>query len=170
MYSIDESQETPTDLIISCTKDELDMNLADDNGDNTLFHLINNDKFNTKTKIEFIKDFFFVDYNINSKNKRGKTIHDILKEKGNMELLEEIKNKIKENKFDQNKLTLLYNNRNFQELFELIEKYENKDKQSLFINNNSLKYNKLLIELKIIINSLNIIVKIILIYKISLYK
>lgn len=155
MYSIDESQETPTDLIISCTKDELDMNLADDNGDNTLFHLINNDKFNTKTKIEFIKDFFFVDYNINSKNKRGKTIHDILKEKGNMELLEEIKNKIKENKFDQNKLTLLYNNRNFQELFELIEKYENKDKQSLFINNNSLKYNKLLIELKIIINSLN---------------
>ena len=155
MYSIDESQEAPTDLIISCTKDELDMNLTDDNGDNTLFHLINNDKFNKKTKIEFIKDFFFVDYNLNSKNKRGKTIHDILQEKGNMELFEEIKNKIKENKFDQNKLTLLYNNHNFQELFELIEKYEKPEKQSFFININSLKYNKLLIELKIIINSLN---------------
>ena len=155
MYSIDESQEAPIDLIISCSKEELDMNLTDDNGENTLFHLINNDKFNTRTKIEFIKDFLFVDFNLNAKNKRGKTIHDILQEKGNMELFEEIKNKIKENKFDQNKLTLLYNNKDFQELLELIEKYENKDKQSLFINSNSLKYNKLLIELKMIINSLN---------------
>ena len=155
MYSIDESQEAPIDLIISCSKEELDMNLTDDNGENTLFHLINNDKFNTRTKIEFIKDFLFVDFNLNAKNKRGKTIHDILQEKGNMELFEEIKNKIKENKFDQNKLTLLYNNNDFQELLELIEKYENKDKQSLFINSNSLKYNKLLIELKMIINSLN---------------
>ena len=155
MYSIDENQEAPIDLIISCSKEELDMNLTDDNGENTLFHLINNDKFNTRTKIEFIKDFIFVDFNLNAKNKRGKTIHDILQEKGNMELFEEIKNKIKENKFDQNKLTLLYNNNDFQELLELIEKYENKDKQSLFINSNSLKYNKLLIELKMIINSLN---------------
>ena len=155
MYSIDESQEAPIDLIISCSKEELDMNLTDDNGENTLFHLINNDKFNTRTKIEFIKDFLFVDFNLNAKNKRGKTIHDILQEKGNMELFEEIKNTIKENKFDQNKLTLLYNNNDFQELLELIEKYENKDKQSLFINSNSLKYNKLLIELKMIINSLN---------------
>ena len=29
MYSIDESQDTPTDLIISCSKYDLDMNLAD---------------------------------------------------------------------------------------------------------------------------------------------
>ena len=155
MYSIDENQEAPIDLIISCSKEELDMNLTDDNGENTLFHLINNDKFNTRTKIEFIKDFIFVDFNLNAKNKRGKTIHDILQEKGNMELFEEIKNKIKENKFDQNKLTLLYNNCDFQELLELIEKYEKKDKQGLSINSNSLKYNKLLIELKMIINSLN---------------
>ena len=75
MYSIDESQEAPIDLIISCSKEELDMNLTDDNGENTLFHLINNDKFNTRTKIEFIKDFIFVDFNLNAKNKRGKTIH-----------------------------------------------------------------------------------------------
>ena len=42
MHSIDESKDVPTDLIISCSKDDLDMNLSDSNGDNTLFHLINN--------------------------------------------------------------------------------------------------------------------------------
>lgn len=59
MYSIDESQDTAIDLIISCYKDDLDMNLVDNNGENTLFHLVNNEKFSTKTKIDFIKDFFF---------------------------------------------------------------------------------------------------------------
>ena len=155
MYSIDESQDTPTDLIISCSKDDLDMNLTDNNGENTLFHLINNDNFSTKTKIEFIKDFMLNDYNLYSKNKNGKTIPKILTDKGNLDLLEEIQNKIKENKFDQNKLTLLYNNRNYKDLFELIEKYEKNDKQSIHINTNSIKYNKLLIYLKAII-SLNI--------------
>ena len=78
MYSIDESQDTPTYLIISCSKDDLDMNLTDNNGENTLFHLINNDNFSTKTKIEFIKDFILNDYNLYSKNKNGKTIPKIL--------------------------------------------------------------------------------------------
>ena len=148
MYSIDESQDTAIDLIISCFKDDLDMNLNDINGENTLFHLINNGVFNNKTKIEFIKDLFLNDYNLYSKNKIGKTIPAILKEKGNLELLNEIQNKIKENKFDQNKLTLLYNNKEYVKLYELIEKYEKNDKQSNHINNSSIKYNKLLIELK----------------------
>ena len=116
MYSIDESQDTAIDLIISCFKDDLDMNLNDINGENTLFHLINNGVFNNKTKIEFIKDLFLNDYNLYSKNKIGKTIPAILKEKGNLELLNEIQNKIKENKFDQNKLTLLYNNKEYVKL------------------------------------------------------
>ena len=122
MYSIDESQDTPTDLIISCSKEDLDMNLADNNGENTLFHLVNNDNFSTKTKIEFIKDFVLNDYNLYSKNKNGKTITKILQDKGNLEILEEIHNKIKEYKFDQNKLTLFYNNKQYNQLFELIEK------------------------------------------------
>ena len=42
MYSIDESKEAATDLIISCFKDELDINLSDIKGENTIFHLINN--------------------------------------------------------------------------------------------------------------------------------
>ena len=154
MYSIDESKDTPTDIIISCTKEELDMNLADNNGENTIFHLINNQIFSTKTKIEFIKDLFLNNYNLYSKNKNKKTIPEILQDKGNFELLEEIKNRIKENKFDQNKLTLLYNNKKYNELYELIEKYEKNDKQN--INSNSIKYNKYFIELKIIINSLNL--------------
>jgi hypothetical protein len=153
MYSIDESQDTPTDLIISCSKEDLDMNLADNNGENTLFHLVNNDNFSTKTKIEFIKDFVLNDYNLYSKNKNGKTITKILQDKGNLEILEEIHNKIKEYKFDQNKLTLFYNNKQYNQLFELIEKYEKNDKQN--INSNSIKYNKYFVELKMIINSLN---------------
>ena len=155
MYSIDESQDTATDLIISCSKDDLNMNLNDNNGENTLFHLINNDNFSTKTKIEFIKDLFLNDYDLYSKNKAGKTIPAILRDKGNLDLLNEIQNKIKENKFDQNKLTLLYNNKEYEKLDELIEKYEKNDKQNIYINNSSIKYNKLLIELKMIINSLN---------------
>jgi hypothetical protein len=154
MYSIDESQDTPTDLIISCSKEDLDMNLADNNGENTLFHLVNNDNFSTKTKIEFIKDFVLNDYNLYSKNKNGKTITKILQDKGNLEILEEIHNKIKEYKFDQNKLTLFYNNKQYNQLFELIEKYEKNDKQN--INSNSIKYNKYFVELKMIINSLNL--------------
>ena len=35
MYSIDESQDTAIDLIINCCKDDLDMNLTDDNGETT---------------------------------------------------------------------------------------------------------------------------------------
>ena len=84
MYSIDESQDSAIDLIISCSKDDLDMNLNDVNGENTLFHLINNNNFSTKTKIEFIKDLFLNDYNLYSKNKEGKTIPQILKDKGNL--------------------------------------------------------------------------------------
>ena len=154
MYSIDESQDTPTDVIISCSKGDLDMNLADNNGENTLFHLINNDKFSNETKIEFINDFCLNEFNLYSKNKNGKTIPKILQDKGNIELLEEIQNKIKEYKLDQNKLTLLYNNKQYDELYELIKKYEKNDKQS--INSNSIKYNKYFIELKMIINSLNL--------------
>ena len=60
MYSIDESKEAATDLIISCFKDELDINLPDIKGDNTIFHLINNDNFSQKTKIDFINDFFII--------------------------------------------------------------------------------------------------------------
>ena len=157
MYSIDESQDTPTDIIISCSKDDLDMNLTDINGENTLFHLINNDNFSTNTKLEFIKDFFFNnDYNLYLKNKAGKTIPKILIDKGDSYLLEEIKNKIKENRFDQNKLTLFYNNGKYKELLELIEKYEKNDKQNILINPNSIKYNKLFVELKMILNSLNL--------------
>ena len=158
MYSIDESQDTATDLIISCYKDNLDMNLADNNGENTIFHLVNNDKFSTKTKIEFIKDFSLNDYDLYSKNSKNETIPNILKSKGCSDLLDEISNNIKENRFDQNKLTSLYNNKKYNELFEEIEKYEKKvknEKQSVLINNYSINYNKLYIALKMIINSLN---------------
>jgi len=81
MYSIDESQDAATDLIISSYKDDLDMNLTDDNGENTLFHLVNNDKFSIKTKKDFINDFILKDYNLYSKNKRNETIQNILNNK-----------------------------------------------------------------------------------------
>ena len=74
MYSIDQSQDTPTDLIISCSKDDLDMNLTDNNGENILFHLVNNDNFSDNIKIEFIKDFFLGDYNLYSKNNKDSVI------------------------------------------------------------------------------------------------
>ena len=66
MYSIDESKEAATDLIISCFKDELDINLSDIKGENTIFHLINNDNFSQKTKIDFIKDLGLKDFNLYS--------------------------------------------------------------------------------------------------------
>lgn len=126
MYSIDENQDTATDLIISRFKNNLDMNLTDYNGENTLFHLVNNENFSTKTKIEFIRYFFLNDYNLYSKNNRNETIPNILKSRGCLDLLEVIQNKIKENKFDQNKLTSLYNNQKYNELLEIIEKFEKK--------------------------------------------
>ena len=155
MFSIDQSQDTATDLIISCSKDDLDMNLKDFNGEDTLFHLIKSENFSNATKREFIKDLPLNDYNLSSKNNKDEQISDIIISKGCQDLLDEIKKKIKENKFDQNKLTLLYNNQNYEELLKLIEKYENNeknDKQSIYINSNSIKYNKLFINLIIIIN------------------
>ena len=89
------------------------------------------------------------------KNNRKKTIQDILESKGNLNLLDEIKNKIKENKFDQNKLTNLYNEDKYEELFELIEVYEKNENNIEIINRNSFKYNKLYIELKAILRSLD---------------
>ena len=64
MYSIDESNDTACDLIISCSKDDLDMNLTDSSGDNTLFHLVNNKDFSIKTKSDFINDLILSNYNI----------------------------------------------------------------------------------------------------------
>ena len=159
MYSIDEGKEAPTDLIISCTKDDLDMNLADVNGENTIFHLINSQVFSQKIKIDFVKDLCLNDYNIYSKNNRKKTIQEILISKGNLNLLDEIKNKIKENKFDQNKLTNLYNEDKYEELFELIGVYEKNENNIEIINKNSFKYNKKYIELKSMIGSIYMIYK-----------
>ena len=122
MHSIDEGKDAPTDLIISCSKDDLDMNLPDNNGENTIFHLINNQIFTQKVKIEFIKDLCLKDYNIYLKNKRKKTIQEILKTNGNLSLLNEIKNKLKEYKFDQDKLNNLYNDDKYDELKTLIER------------------------------------------------
>ena len=158
MYSIDESQDAAIDLIIFCYKEDLNMNLVDNNGENTLFHLVNNEKFNTKTKTDFIKDFFLKDFNLYSKNNRNETIQNILNNKGCPELFDEIRNKIKEYQFNQNKLTLLYNNKKYKELFDIIEKYEkiNKnDKQIELINYYSVKYNEMFVLLKMIISSLN---------------
>ena len=156
MYSIDEGKDTPIDLIISCTKDDLDLNLTDFNGENTIFHLINNNKFTQKIKIEFIKDLCLNDFNIYSKNNDKKSIKDILDTKGDKNLLEEIVNKVKENKFDQNKLTSLYNDNNYNDLFNSLENIENQSDKSIeLINKNSIKYNKPFIGLKAIINSLN---------------
>ena len=155
MYSIDEGKDAPTDLIISCTKEDLDMNLPDTNGENTIFHLVNSQVFSQKIKIEFIRDLCLNDFNIYLKNNRKKTIQDILISKGNLNLLDEIKNKIKENKFDQNKLTNLYNEDKYEELFELIEVYEKNENNIEIINKNSFKYNKLYIELKAILRSLD---------------
>ena len=155
MYSIDESQDTATQLIISHCKENLNMNLTDFNGENIIFHLVNNDNFSTEEKKTIIKNFVLNDYNLYSKNNRNETIPSILKSKGCFDLLEDIQNVIKEYKFDQNKLTSLYNNKKYEELLEVIEKYEkneSNDKQNIIINSYSINYNKLLI----LINTLNL--------------
>jgi hypothetical protein len=157
MYSIDEGQDVAIDLIVSCYKDDLDMNLKDDNGENTLFHLVNNEKLSTKIKIEFIKEFFLKNFNLYSKNNRNETIKNIIMNKGCSELLDVIQNKINEDNFNQNKLTLLYNNKKYQDLCKVIEKYEKtdkNDKQNVLINYYSVKYNEMFVSLKMIINSL----------------
>ena len=148
MYSIDQSKDAPTDLIISCTKDDLDLNLADINGENTIFHLINNQIFSQKIKIEFVKDLCLNDYNLYSKNIKKKSIEEILISKGNLNLLDEIKKKIYENRFNQNKLTNLYNEDKYEELLLLIEKYKKNEKNLEIINKNSFNYNHKLIKLK----------------------
>ena len=152
MYSIDEGQDAVTDIIISCSKDKLNINLKDNNENNTIFHLIKNDKFSQKTQSDFIKDLILNDFNLKSKNNKNETIESILKSKGREILLDVIKNKINENKFNQNKLTNLYNENKYDELIELMKKYEQNEKQEI-INKNSIKFNKLYIELKIIIES-----------------
>ena len=155
MYSIDESKEAATDLIISCFKDELDINLPDIKGDNTIFHLINNDNFSQKTKIDFITDLGLKDFNLFSINKKKKTIKDILIAKGNLKLFDEIENIINEVKFNQNKLTDLYNQDKFYEVYELMGKYEKNKNNKEIVNKNSFNFNKKFMELKIIMKTLD---------------
>ena len=47
-YSIDESNDTATDIIISYSKDDLDMNITDSSGAKIYFHLVNIKDFNIK--------------------------------------------------------------------------------------------------------------------------
>jgi hypothetical protein len=155
MYSIDESKEAATDLIISCFKDELDINLPDIKGDNTIFHLINNDNFSQKTKIDFITDLGLKDFNLFSINKKKKTIKDILIAKGNLKLFDEIENIINEVKFNQNKLTDLYNKDKFYEVYELLGEYEKNKNNKEIVNKNSFNFNKKFMELKIIIKTID---------------
>ena len=155
MYSIDESKEAATDLIISCFKDELDINLPDIKGDNTIFHLINNDNFSQKTKIDFITDLGLKDFNLFSINKKKKTIKDILIAKGNLKLFDEIENIINEVKFNQNKLTDLYNKDKFYEVYELIGEYEKNKNNQEIVNKHSFNFNKKFMELKIILKTLD---------------
>ena len=155
MYSIDESKEAATDLIISCFKEELDINLPDIKGDNTIFHLINNDNFSQKTKMDFIKDLGLKDYNLYSINKKKKTIKDILRAKGNSKLFEEIESLMNEIKFNQNKLTELYNKDKYNEVYELLGKYEKNKNNKEIVNKSSFNFNKKFIELKIVIRTLD---------------
>ena len=155
MYSIDESKEAATDLIISCFKDELDINLPDIKGDNTIFHLINNDNFSQKTKIDFITDLGLKDFNLFSINKKKKTIKDILIAKGNLKLFDEIENIINEVKFNQNKLTDLYNKDKFYEVYELLGEYEKNKNNKEIVNKHSFNFNKKFMELKIILKTLD---------------
>ena len=155
MYSIDESKEAATDLIISCFKDELDINLPDIKGDNTIFHLINNDNFSQKTKIDFITDLGLKDFNLFSINKKKKTIKDILIAKENLKLFDEIENIINEVKFNQNKLTDLYNKDKFYEVYELLGEYEKNKNNKEIVNKHSFNFNKKFMELKIILKTLD---------------
>ena len=59
---------------------------------------------------------------------------------------------MKEYKFDQDKLTNLYNEDKYDELFVLIENYEKNENE--ITNKNSFKYNKIFIKLKTIIKYL----------------
>lgn len=151
MHAIDESKEAATDLIISCSKEELSMKISDNNGDNTLFHIINNNTFSNETKISFIRDLYLNDCDFLYKNRNNETIIGILKSKGNFDLLEEIQKKRNENKFNQNELTLFYNNKNYEELYQRIEKIEFLQKMKRFniqLNNICIQYTKAFIELK----------------------
>ena len=128
MYAFDEGQEIPSDLILSCFNNEINLNLYDSFKETTLFHLIKSDKINEDCLKDFLTQLLTKNFDFDFKNNNEETISLILENKGKKHIINFIKEIIDNINLNMNKLTLKYNksdkNENEEIIYELKKYYE----------------------------------------------
>ena len=128
MYAIDNNKNTPCDLIISCFGNEIDQNVCDDNGDNIFFHIIKS-KLDDNSQKEFFESLLNKKTNLDYKSQKEKKLINLIEELKKNFILDVIKNFKNKNKFDLEKLNKLYNKKDYQNLEEEIQYFNNIEKE-----------------------------------------
>ena len=128
MYAIDNNKNTPCDLIISCCGNEIDQNVCDDNGDNIFFHIIKS-KLDDNSQKEFFESLLNKKTNLDYKSQKEKKLINLIEELKKNFILDVIKNFKNKNKFDLEKLNKLYNKKDYQNLEEEIQYFNNIEKE-----------------------------------------
>ena len=128
MYAIDNNKNTPCDLIISCFGNEIDQNVCDDNGDNIFFHIIKS-KLDDNSQKEFFESLLNKKTNLDYKSRKEKKLINLIEELKKNFILDVIKNFKNKNKFDLEKLNKLYNKKDYQNLEEEIQYFNNIEKE-----------------------------------------
>ncbi len=154
MYAFDEGQEVPCDLILSCFNSEINLNLYDNNKETTIFHLIKSDKINDESQKDFLNQLLIKSFDFDFINNDDETITSILEKKGKKEILNFIKEIIKNSIFDINSLTSKYNKNNENDYDEILKDLNKYYQQINLVKseNPSFYYNILLVEMKIVLS------------------
>ena len=154
MYAFDEGQEIPSDLILSCFNNEINLNLYDSFKETTLFHLIKSDKINEDCLKDFLTQLLTKNFDFDFKNNNEETISLILENKGKKHIINFIKEIIDNINLNMNKLTLKYNKSDKNEYEEIIYELKKYYEQINIIQNqnNSFFYNIVFLEIKILLS------------------
>ena len=154
MYAFDEGQEIPSDLILSCFNNEINLNLYDSFKETTLFHLIKSDKINEDCLKDFLTQLLTKNFDFDFKNNNEETISLILENKGKKHIINFIKEIIDNINLNMNKLTLKYNKSDKNEYEEIIYELKKYYEQINIIQNqnNSFYYNIVFLEIKILLS------------------
>ena len=148
MYCFEIGQEVPSDIILKNAV--LDVTLIDNKGENCLFKLIQNSDLHEQTQIEFLKRLIKMKLDLNVRNNRGENVMDIINSLGKTNMKRTVQTYIQNARFDIIKYIDLYNKEEYNELIQIITKFNScEEGNNVKYKNLKFEYNKLFIQMKL---------------------
>lgn len=141
MYCFTEGQETPSELIISCLLQDIDVNIIDNNNETCLFKLIRLTKLSEATQKEFLSSLLTKKVDLNYANKSGETLMSLASKMNRPLILEYIKAFIKGSKFDIGEYVNLFIEEKYIEAISKLKQFQ--EKENAFVQNNAFMFNTL---------------------------